>query len=42
MIERREHCRFAAEARDALGIERHGVGKTFSATSRCSFRSRAR
>ena len=43
MIERREHLRFALEAREAIGIVRRTrAGRTLSATSRFSFVSRAR
>ena len=42
MIECRENLRFPSEPRQTLRIEREGVGKTFSATSRPRFVSRAR
>ena len=42
MIERGQHLRFALEAREPIRIGGEGSGRTFSATSRPSFVSRAR
>ena len=41
MIQRREHLRFATEARKAIGIVRDGSQQDLIATSRFSFVSRA-
>ena len=42
MVQRGEDLRFALEPREAIGIGGEDVGRTFSATSRFSFVSRAR
>ena len=42
MVERRQHLRFAVEARQALRVVAKSSGRTLIATSRFSFVSRAR
>jgi hypothetical protein len=41
MIEGREHLRLALETGETIGVGREKGGRTFAATSRCSFVSRA-